>query len=213
MRFTLTYDGELASAGNGSKKSAHKWELRTHFHPQLKELWETHPALKRARHGVVINPKQPFMSVDGYHKEEIRYRKKTPEEGEIDLTDPIERFGCSFRPFVRDTFALNCAINIIFLRKEPPGKVYQGGDLDNRIKTLLDALSMPQYKEQMQGYVPIEEPMFCLMEDDSFLTKLSITTERLLTKPEAGPKEVRLNIEVDVRVSDARVYNTPFLSD
>jgi hypothetical protein len=42
---------------------------------------------------------------------------------------------------VRNSFALHCGLKVLFLRKEPPGKVYQGGDIDGRIKTLLDALN------------------------------------------------------------------------
>jgi hypothetical protein len=46
MKFTLTFDGELPS--NGDYRS--KWEIRKQFHPQLEELWNTHPALRMARH-------------------------------------------------------------------------------------------------------------------------------------------------------------------
>jgi hypothetical protein len=35
-------------------------------------------------------------------------------------------------------------LNILFLRADIPGKVVQSGDIDNRLKTLFDALRMPQ---------------------------------------------------------------------
>ena len=45
MKFTLTYDGRLPSGGNKNKKEA-IWEIRKAFHPQLKDLWANHPALR-----------------------------------------------------------------------------------------------------------------------------------------------------------------------
>jgi hypothetical protein len=43
VKFTLTYDGDLPSTGNSSRKTAKKWEIRKYFHPQLEELWNVHP--------------------------------------------------------------------------------------------------------------------------------------------------------------------------
>jgi len=37
-----------------------------------------------------------------------------------------------------------CGIRVLFLRREPPGRVYQGGDIDGRLKTPFDALAVPQ---------------------------------------------------------------------
>ncbi|MCA1626043.1 MAG: hypothetical protein LC768_07980 [Acidobacteria bacterium] len=54
------------------------------------------------------------------------------------------RFGYRFVPLVsRDNFMI-CGLDILFLRRENPGDlILRGGDIDNRIKTLLDALRMP----------------------------------------------------------------------
>jgi hypothetical protein len=68
-----------------------------------------------------------------------------PRGNIIDLCESLNKHGAWFRPLVRETFALHCGLKILFLRKEPPGKVYQGGDLDGRMKTLIDALTMPQH--------------------------------------------------------------------
>jgi hypothetical protein len=56
------------------------------------------------------------------------------------------------------------------------------GDLDNRIKTLLDALKIPNDKELPSGAKPsgTENPFFCLLEDDSLITHIRIITDRLL---------------------------------
>jgi hypothetical protein len=74
--------------------------------------------------------------------------EQEPPREIIDLYESIQKHGAWFRPLVRESYALHCGLKIRFLRHEPPGKIYQGGDLDNRIKTLVDALTMPQHIEQ-----------------------------------------------------------------
>jgi len=65
----------------------------------------------------------------------------------IDLCPPIERKSPSgavvnYFPLVRNSLGLVCGIRVLFLRREPPGRVYQGGDIDGRLKTLFDALAV-----------------------------------------------------------------------
>jgi hypothetical protein len=47
MKFTLTYDGPLPSSGSRPKNDA-KWDIRKRLHPQLEDLWGSHPALRPA---------------------------------------------------------------------------------------------------------------------------------------------------------------------
>ena len=82
---------------------------------------------------------------------------------------------------------------------------------DGRMKTLLDALAMPQHKEQILGQSTELNPIFCLLENDAFVSGLQIESERLLTDKSNPPDYVRLNIEVDVRVRQAKIYNQSFL--
>jgi hypothetical protein len=131
--------------------------------------------------------------------------------GIIDLNEDIERHGRTFRPLVRESYALHCGLKIQFQRKEPPGRVYQGGDIDGRIKTLLDALTMPQHLEQVLVDPDAPATIFCLMEDDSMVSGLQVESERLLTDQNHPKDHVRLNIEVDVRVRLATIYNQSFL--
>jgi hypothetical protein len=46
MKFTLHFDGDLPATGN-SPKPADVWRIRNQFHPQLVDLWASHPTLKR----------------------------------------------------------------------------------------------------------------------------------------------------------------------
>jgi len=81
-----------------------------------------------------------------------------------------------------------CSLNITFLRRQSPGRIVQGGgDLDNRFKTLLDALQVPT---DTSGLPPAPEvgfdPIFCLLQDDSQITALHLTTDRILTPMDAA---------------------------
>jgi len=45
MKFRLTYEGRLQGPSRSGSRVDHKHEIRKAFHPQLKRLWKTHPAL------------------------------------------------------------------------------------------------------------------------------------------------------------------------
>lgn len=227
MKFTLTYDGKLPSAGNGSNKVLPKWKIRQHFHPQFEELWEINPVLKEWESGRMF-PVAGGTLTQTHHTYEgpvLNYplilRKGQQAVGRvgnadgeiIDLWAPIVVGGRTFLPIVRNSLALTCSLDILFMRREAPGKVYQGGDLDNRVKTLLDALSVPKDANHIVKGEESGSPIYCLLEDDSLLTGLSVKTERLLGGERSDQSEVRLIINVDVRVSNARIYNQSFLGD
>jgi hypothetical protein len=85
------------------------------------------------------------------------------------------------------------------LRPEAPGQtLIKGGDIDNRLKTLFDALRIPKAGEIMES--PDNEggrnPFFCLLEDDSLINHISVTTDLLLG--DVHPNEVRLVIAVNL---------------
>jgi hypothetical protein len=84
------------------------------------------------------------------------------------------KFGYNFLPLISEYFGLTCSLDILFLRRDAPGQLIQsGGDIDNRIKVLLDGLRMPKSVEECKE-VPKEgeNPFFCLLEDDSLITKI-----------------------------------------
>ncbi|MGB7961874.1 MAG: hypothetical protein WCF12_02790, partial [Propionicimonas sp.] len=49
-----------------------------------------------------------------------------------------------FAPIVTSTFHGLAELDVLMLRPGPPGKLIHDGDLDNRLKTLLDCLRRPQ---------------------------------------------------------------------
>ncbi|MFA5912139.1 MAG: hypothetical protein WC830_01135 [Burkholderiales bacterium] len=218
MKFTLTYEGELPSSGNSSKKVEEKWTIRKQISPQLADLWKIHPALIRAMNNRVVPKTGPFNLATPHHTDNTAYPtlQDAIREGlhmpdnHMDLCASIPVGKVNFRPLVRDSYALACSLHILFMRKGAVGKVYQGGDLDNRIKTLLDALSVPDANQVCDES---ELNMHCLLENDRLVTGLTVETRQLLNRPGSNETEVKLFMDVAVSVTDARTYNTLFLGD
>jgi hypothetical protein len=167
LEFTLHYRGDLKSNAG----AVDKHHIRQRLHPQLKELW-TQPPLSH------------FAELLSLH----------PEFGFTILCDlgPFK-----FAPLFSCKLNFLAEVEITLLRPGIPGDIVQhGGDIDNRLKTLLDALSMPsQLTALPPGIQPVdgETPFFCVLEDDRLITKLSVHTDRLL-EPVNSPSEVELTL-------------------
>jgi hypothetical protein len=107
-------------------------------------------------------------------------------------------------------------IDLTFLREGAPGQVvYQGGDMDNRLKTLFDALHVPQANQLPGQMATTPGRVFCLAEDDGLIANLRVRTRELLDSgrfqalahPGSG---VVLVIEVTTRNLYARRDNMLF---
>ncbi len=205
MKFTLTFDGELGSQ-NGSKTVQKKWDVRKQFHPQLSELWRVNPLL--------INLQRNRQIFIGEHHDPSKIMVEDPQirvSLMADVCKPISIGGREFIPLVRQSLALKCSLKIIFLRKEEPGKLIIDGDIDNRIKVLLDSLTVPKDGDQVvkDGET---SPIYCLLEDDSLITGYEIQTHQLL-RPNISKNTAQLIIEVDVKVVQPYKYNLIFLGN
>lgn len=81
-------------------------------------------------------------------------------------------------------------LDILMLKPRPRGVISQGGDIDNQMKTLLDALCVPNPDQLPAGASPPpgadhDDPFFCLLEDDSQVETLNVSVDRLLVKTHA----------------------------
>lgn len=191
MRFTLTYDGPLHVRGKAPAKQA----VREAFHPQLVELWGYEPLV----HSQFLldapdqaNPGEPF------------------QRGVSVLT----RVGAqAYAPLVSKKLKLNAELDVLLLRAGPAGSVLTGqGDIDNRLKVLFDALSVPtlQQAHPCSGGLGTEAtPLHTLLEDDDMVTRVNVDTARLLGDHAAG--HVRAIVRVDVRPAAHMYANQPFL--
>lgn len=85
---------------------------------------------------------------------------------------PLQAFGQSYMcPVSR---ALRTAVELDVLLLTPSDAV-KAGDPDNRIKTLIDGLTVPQNPQMAAALEPPEpgEVTYCLMDDDSRVSRLT----------------------------------------
>lgn len=131
--------------------------------------------------------------------------------------------GYNFVPLANHVHEIHCELDIRIYRKRGYNRlIYEGGDLDNRISTFLDALTVPkelnrfpaQEVEGGPGKWPI---MFCLVDDDKAITKLSIESIRLLTPIPSHivHQENYAGLDVDVKLKPGTpiMGNYPMLFD
>jgi hypothetical protein len=220
MEFRLTYDGPLMATQrdpvNNQKdaRAGHKHEIRRQLHPQLKRLWEVHPFLRNYRIDAL-----DYEWGRTHHPHPGAYMMSHEEEQPLRdiIASRYGMFGYTFVPLVCEDLWLSCAIDILFLRRDPPGAVIQSGDIDNRIKTLMDGLRIPKNAAELVSHqVPsdTETPFFCLLEDDRLITKLAVETDWLLDKPRADDVDdvhnVRLVMKVTIRPETVTAVNMNF---
>ena len=173
MYFTLYYRGDLKPNG----KASDKHPIRQHFHTQLKELWQQLPLSNFTR---LLAPPH--------------------DVGEISLIRA--KHGFNFAPLVAESVGLVAELDVLMLWPAAPGHIISsGGDLDNRLKTLFDALKVPGEPNALPpGTVPTanQDPFYCLVEDDSLITRVGVETDRLL-EAGVGRSEVVVTIRVTTR--------------
>jgi hypothetical protein len=189
MRFTLTYDGPLHSGTSPEEKN----DIRRKLHPELEDIWLTHPAIR-----------------DWYAdwKQLSQTEKYQNHPDRVLFASRVGQF--SFIPLVSTKHHLICELDILFLRREEPGALVSGGDLDNRLKPLFDALRMPSQTSELVGLGASEpDPFFTLLEDDRLIASLNPRTSRLdgPLVQSASQKDGRLVIDVTVQVTRLTVSN------
>lgn len=183
MRFVLHYRGTLRANGSPS----HKHDLRQTFHEQLTILW-----------------KQPPLS-----DQDLLRPRSHPHS--YSLLRPLASF--TFAPLVTAEMNVIAELHVTLMRPESPGHLLtQGGDIDNRLKTLFDALTMPRHQNALpSGAAPGtgQTPFFCVFEDDNLVTSVSVRTEQLL-EPGLDPSLVDVAISVATKVTRYTVGNIAF---
>jgi hypothetical protein len=196
MEFTLQYDGLLPSATRSNRRVKEKHAIRCEFNYQLRQLWTQDPVLDRARQGLEVaqlragRVARPGLMAD------------QPFTGMHWL---LRLGGFNFVPLITRHNFLVCHLDVLLLRDGGVGDfIRHGGDLDNRLKILFDALRMPHSAEELGGATGNpDETFFVLLEDDSLITKLSIETQRRLRR--TGESRDRVSLRIGVNVCALRV--------
>jgi hypothetical protein len=199
MKFILIYDGPLSSSSN-DQRVKQKQSIRNQFHPQLAELIKVHPALS-----------------------EWIWSYTDALAGKV--TGNIIKRGTNLSilpmgehhivPLFASDLSVTCHLDILFLRRSKPGGIiHAGGDLDNRLKTLFDALKAPLRIEDLgQIEEPLPKPFYCLLQDDDQISGFSVRTAQLLHPMNDISADVRLVIDVTVEVRHVTIANNSLIAD
>lgn len=187
--------------------AGNKHEIRRHFHHQIKKLWNTHPTLLKNEENFSqensLSSIFPTMIFGGIGKQHtIR-----------NLANKFEFSNYKFVPLITKELCVLCEIDIILLRPGDAGNLYSAGDIDNRLKTLLDSLAMPQHLNQLgDNEYPAEDerPFFCLLEDDSLISKVSVEADALLEPTEGGRNDARAIINIHTKPTIITANNVGF---
>jgi len=189
MEFTLRYRGPLPPHSVREKRVPEKQSVRRHIHAQLETLWATDPRL------VKINPKTLQASI----RKGAAFDVQRPIVGDDKFFYRYSLGGFDFIPLINTPSEARCHLAIRLYCANAPGNIiFDGGDLDNRLKTLFDALRMPLDEDQLgESAATNGETLFCLLESDRLITKVSVESIRLL-----GPiPEDRSYAELDIDVT------------
>jgi hypothetical protein len=199
LEFSLVYEGPLYAHRESKLRAAHKHSIRKQFHPQLRKLWST--KLSHWVSGNQTSALKRVWSAGGPLVEQ--------------LADHFQVCGYRFVPLVTERLMLACKFDILFLRREiGKGKIIQGGDIDNRLKSLFDAMKVPKECKDIGGENPStdENPFYCLLEDDSLITDIKVRADTLLTPAESVDDEhiAKLIIGVTLRPLELTEFNSDF---
>lgn len=198
MEFRLTYAGDLfARRSPNSNRSLHVHDIRKKFHEQLKRLWNKHPVFEQDDSGGSILLESSVSSIG----------------------ETFDCGGFKWQPIVTKRNGLMCELDILMLREGRLGRVQI--DIDNRLKTIFDALRMARNPQELGENTtegkrtpePEEIPFFVLLEDDHLISRVSVTSDMLLEPvAAANPKAaVRLIINVTVRPYKVTWDNSGFV--
>jgi hypothetical protein len=199
MEFRLTYAGTLRShqdSGRLPQRSLHVHDIRRAFHRQLKTLWQEHPVLQQ------IN-----AAGSGGSSVALYVGSGAPPLNKIFKPD-----GFNWLPMATEHNGLTCKVDVLLLRLGQPGAVLY--DLDNRLKTLFDALRMAKGPDELgaqttEGQVtpsPDQDPFYVVLDDDKLITHLSVTSDTLLEPVPGTPQDEAVRLVLNITVRPYRAF-------
>lgn len=176
MEFKLIYEGKLKS--NADAKEKHR--IRQIFHEQLLNAWK-YPPLNEANFLLTIPP---------------------IANGEYTSVKNVA--GYNFATLVCKSLSMYCELDLLILRPDVTKGAF--GDLDNKLKTIFDALRYPNKAQEIPNtWTPTRDqnPLICLLEDDDLITRFNVNVDRLLRS--ASSEDVVMIITVKVKGNGARL--------
>lgn len=191
MKFRLVFYGDLRPKQQIGLAEVHG--VREQFRPQLDKLWDSKPL-----------------------KERGSVRRLKPENGDIGIFESVS--GVLFAPLITDRWDTYAELEVLLVRQNASHSVlHSAGDIDNRLKTLFDALRMPTASEvqtllaKSPENFSAENSYNVLLQDDALVTKVSVESDRLLdtsmfagSQPHAAPMEKMSLAIITVTIKLAR---------
>lgn len=184
MEFCLHYYGKLKSRDNAAGKHA----IRQALHEQVKSLCTS----------------EQFAHT---FEDDLADKRKTEEKPMF-----IEHGGKRYWFLISEHLATVVDLNITILVPHEVGKIVQnGGDIDNRIKTLFDAMRVPAVESEIpqKDTFDYSSGMYCLLQDDKLINRVSIRSYR--DHAPLDGDSVRCLIEVETKITRALWGNLNFV--
>jgi hypothetical protein len=196
MDFTLRYEGELPTSSRTNTRATEKHAIRGVFHHQLAELWR----LDRRLTGIPLE-----TLPEAFKDERFEYQVQRPIQSAHRFFYKCTQRGIACVPLVIALRFLRCELSVRVNRYE--GADFKGrllgrqGDLDNQVKTLFDALRMPQNEDEVPNGAQHVGPLFCLLEDDALITKLTLEAKRILEPRPGDRSDIWVALDIDVSIT------------
>jgi hypothetical protein len=138
------------------------WDIRRAFDSQLSKLWG----------------KEPFGILKDW--EDSNFSAGAPNFLR-------KSNGQTFVPFYGRDVGIGVKLEITLLTGMPSQKrVLEAGDLDNRIKRLIDALRVPKGHGEMSANLVPDSRWYCLIEDDNVVTEIKANLGTYLASDDAS---------------------------
>ncbi|MBN2779958.1 MAG: hypothetical protein JXQ74_02710 [Alphaproteobacteria bacterium] len=180
MKFKLIYQGTLKI--HPKKRVQHIHAIRSQLAPQMEKLLSI----------------PPYSNICDYIDGKNGLKKK-------DIVRHVG--GIDFVPVISPSLNLLAELDIQMLHPELIGT--PRADIDNRMKTLFDALRRPQNEHEIPENADRGRKMHVLLDDDRFVTKMSVNTSHWLGAK--NPDDLLVIITVNIRASRGTMDNLAFI--
>lgn len=185
MEFCLHYYGKLKSQDTAAGKHL----IRKALDPQIRSLCSS----------------DPFVHAFKGDLEGTRKEREKP----LYIDHGSKRYWFLISEYLKTVVDLNITI----LVPHKVGRIVQnGGDIDNRIKTLFDALRVPSVESEIPSSDSFNygnNGMYCLLQDDKLINRISIRSYR--DHHPDDDDSVRCLIEVETKITQALWGNLNFV--
>ncbi|MBN2676406.1 MAG: hypothetical protein JXR30_04110 [Alphaproteobacteria bacterium] len=179
MKFKLIYKGEVKI--HPKRRAHHIHDIRMKLDCQLKRLTEI----------------PPYSKLQNYIHSE-KDNKKT-------IVRTVS--GIEFVPIISPELNLLAELEVQILHPELLGT--PRADIDNRMKTLLDALRRPQDIHEVPEDAQRGQRIYTLLDDDHLVTKITVNTSHWLAN--RNPEDLLIIITVNIRASRGTLENLDFI--